>query len=277
MNRTNLAGWRSFLIAVCGLLFFFPLYWITISAARPEVDIFRYISTLSTWTFFPRHVTFQNIVELWTSSFRRAIFNSLLVSFLTVIGGLAVCAPAAFALAVIKFRGRKIVFGLMIVSFLIPFDAIALPLYYVMRDLGFQDTYIGLVLPGIGNGLAVFLLRQFFMSIPRELSEAAKVDGLGWIQIFWRIYLPLSLPALVSAGLILFIFQWQAYLWPLLIAPSTDFKLAAVAITQYSTTVGTNFGLTFAGALFISLIPMILLIISQRYYVSSVAATGGKE
>jgi len=277
MNPRILLGWKPLLIAACGLLFFLPLYWISISAARPEADIFRYISSLSTWTFVPNHVTCHNILELWTGSFRGAILNSLLVSSLTVIGGLAVCAPAAFALAVIEFRGRKIVFGIMIISFLIPFDAIALPLYYVMRDLGFQDTYTGLVLPGIGNGLAVFLLRQFFMAIPRELSEAAKVDGLGWFQIFWRIYMPLSLPALFSAALILFIFQWQAYLWPLLIAPSTDYKLAAVAITQYSTTVGTNFGLTFAGAFFISLIPMILLIVSQRYYVRSVAATGGKE
>lgn len=277
MNTNIRLSGKLAVIAACGLLFFLPLYWIAISAARPETDIFRYVSSLSTWTFIPNHITFRNVAELWAGSFRGAIFNSLLVSFLTVIGGLAVCAPAAFALAVIDFPGRKIVFSLMIISFLIPFDAIALPLYYIMRDLGFQDTYTGLVLPGIGNGLAVFLLRQFFMAIPRELSEAAKVDGLGWFQIFWRIYMPLSLPAMVSAALILFIFQWQAYLWPLLIAPSTDYKLAAVAITQYSTTVGTNFGLTFAGAFFISLIPMIFLTVSQRYYVRSVAATGGKE
>ena len=264
-------------IAACGMVFFLPLYWIAISALRPEADIFRYLSSLSIWTAIPNHVTFDHINELWTGSFGRSIFNSLLVSLLTIIGGLVVCAPAAFALAVIEFPGRSIVFSVMIISFLIPFDLIALPLYYVMRDLGFEDTYLGLVLPGIGNGLAVFLLRQFFVAIPRELSEAAKVDGLSWFQIFWRIYLPLSKPALISASLIMFIFQWQAYLWPLLIAPSTDHKVAAVAITQYSTNVLTSYGLTFAGALFISLIPMVLLTISQRYYVSSVAATGGKE
>ena len=264
-------------IAALGLLFFLPLYWIAISALRPEDDIFRYISNLGIWTVLPNRVTFRNIADLWTGFFGRAILNSLWVSFLTVTVGLLGCAPAAFALAVIEFRGRSVVFGAMIISFLIPFDAIAPPLYFVLRDLGLQDSFTGLVLPGVGNGLTVFLLRQFFAGIPRELSDAAKVDGMGWFQIFWRIYLPLSRPALVSGALILFIFQWQAYLWPLLIAPSNDYKVAAVAIAQYTSVFDVNYGLTFAGALFISLIPMVILTVMQRYYTSSVASTGGKE
>jgi ABC-type glycerol-3-phosphate transport system permease component len=271
------AAFHMALIVVVALVFFLPLYWLTISSLRPEDDIFRYLSPFSLWTFIPNRLTFANVVGLWTGSFARAIFNSLFVAIVTVIAGLAVCTPAAFALAAIEFPGRALVFTVMIVSFLIPFDAIAVPLFYIMRGFDLQNTYPGLILPGVGNGLTVFLLRQFFLGIPRELREAGMVDGMGWFQVFWRLYLPLSTPALISAGLIMFIFQWQAYLWPLLIAPSNDMKVAAVALAQFSTEYNVSFGLLFAGAMFLSLIPMVILVAFQQYFTSSVAATGGKE
>ena len=264
-------------VAAVALVFFLPLYWVTISSLRPEDDIFRYLNPFSLWTFFPNRLTFENIIGLWSGDFARAIFNSLFVAIVTVIAGLAVCTPAAFALAAIDFPGRALVFTVMIVSFLIPFDAIAVPLFYIMRGFNLQNTYTGLILPGVGNGLTVFLLRQFFLGIPKELREAAMVDGMGWFQIFWRIYLPLSTPALIGAGLIMFIFQWQAYLWPLLIAPSNDMKVAAVALAQFSTEYHVSFGLLFAGAMFLSLIPMVILVGFQQYFTGSVAATGSKE
>jgi multiple sugar transport system permease protein/putative chitobiose transport system permease protein len=194
-----------------------------------------------------------------------------------VIGGLAVCAPAAFALSAIEFPGQGVVFLIMVVSFLIPFDAIAFPLYTIMQGLGLQNSYLGLILPGIGNGLAVFLLRQFFLGLPKELREAAMVDGMGWFGIFWHIYLPLSRPALISAALIMFVFQWQSFLWPLIIAPGTDYKVAAVAIAEFSSEHAANFGQTFAAAMFVSLIPMAILLAFQKYFTGSVAATGSKE
>lgn len=278
MDRiTPAAAFHMAVIAVVALVFFLPLYWLTLSSLRPEDDIFRYLNPFSLYTFIPNRLTFDNIVGLWTGTFSRAIFNSLFVSIVTVVVGLAVCTPAAFALAAIEFPGRALVFTAMIVSFLIPFDAIAVPLFYILRGFNLTNTYTGLVLPGVGNGLTVFLLRQFFLSIPKELREAGMVDGMGWFQVFWRIYLPLSGPALISAGLIMFIFQWQAYLWPLLIAPSNDMKVAAVALAQFSTEYHVSFGLLFAGAMFLSLIPMVILIGFQKYFTNSVAATGSKE
>jgi ABC-type glycerol-3-phosphate transport system permease component len=268
---------RIAVIACAGLVFFLPLWWVIVSSLRPEDDIFRYLNPLSAWTFLPNRWTFEHVTALWTSPFARAILNSVLVAGATVALGLVVCALAAFALAVIDFPGRAAVFAVMVVSFLIPFDAIAVPLFDIFRSAGLQNSYAGLILPGVGNGLAIFLLRQFFLGIPRELSEAALVDGMGWFQVFWRIYLPLSVPALISAALIMFIFQWQAYLWPLLIAPSNDYKVAAVALAQFASAYDVNFGVIFAGAMFVSLIPMVVLVGFQRYFTTSVAATGGKE
>ena len=268
---------RTLAVIVIAVLFFIPLWWVTVSALRPSDAIFRYLSPLSLWSFWPKDLTFDNIVELWQGNFRRAITNSIVVSGVTVIIGLVICSTAAFALAVIEFPLRGLVFMIMVVSFLIPFDAIAVPLFGIMRDMRLQNTYTGLILPGVGNGLAVFLLRQFFLGIPKELREAAVVDGLSWFGIYWRIYLPLSGPAMVSAALILFVFQWQAYLWPLLIAPAPQYKVASVAIAQFAGQYDTDFGLIFAAALFISLIPMVVLTVLQRFYSASVASTGSKE
>lgn len=275
--KTKVSMLRTVTAICCAVLFVLPLWWMTVSALRPTGDIFRYLSPLSWWTLLPKNFTLEHLYELWTGSFRVAIMNSIFVTAVTVFVGLAVCSAAAFALAVVKFPFRNAVFLVMVVSFLIPFDAIAVPLYQIMRSFNLQNTYVGLILPGIGNGLAVFLLRQFFLGIPKELREAGLVDGMGWFRIYWQIYLPLSVPALISAALILFIFQWQAYLWPLLIAPSPEYKVASVAIAQFSTSLGVNYSLIFAAAMVISLIPMVILTIFQRYYSASIAATGSKE
>lgn len=277
MTPTYFRAIRLMAIIFCGLLFLLPLWWVTISALRPEAEIFSYLSPIGIWTILPLNFTLENMIALWQTPFARAIFNSIFLAALTVVFGLIVCALAAFALAAIEFRGRNVVFSLIVVSFLIPFDSIALPLYGMMRAVNLQNTYFGLVLPGIGNGLAIFLLRQFFLGLPRELREAAMVDGLGWFGVFWRIYLPLSGNALLSAAMMLFIYQWQAYLWPLLIAPAPEFKVASVAIAQFSDMYGASYGLIFSAAVFISLIPMLILGIFQRYFNISVASTGGKE
>jgi len=277
MNRMMMI--RRFAIVAAAFLFFIPLWWMLVSALRPTDSIFKFLSPIGFYTFWPDEWTLENIIGVWESPFRLAIWNSIFVSMITVLIGLVICSMAAFALAVIYFPFRNVVFMLMVVSFLIPFDAIAVPLFSIMQFFNMQNSYTGLILPAIGNGLAVFLLRQFFLAIPKELCEAAIVDGMSWFGIYRRIYLPLAVPALMGAALILFIFQWQAYMWPLLIAPATEYKMAAVAIAQFSNAMDTNFsyGMVFAGALFIAVIPMVVLTILQRYYSASIATTGGKE
>jgi putative chitobiose transport system permease protein len=255
----------------------FPLYWALMSALRPSEDIFRMLSPLSIWAFVPNRVTLQNVLGIWSGPFALAMLNSLLVTALTVAGGLVICAMAAFALARLRVPFAGMIFSLVVVSFLVPFDAISIPLATLFREFGLQNSYLGLILPGLGNGFAVFLLRQFFLAIPKELSEAARMDGLGWFGIFLRIYLPLSKPALVGAGLILFIFQWQAFLWPLLIAPDPSYKVAAVAIADLSGQFATDYGMTFAAAVFVAVVPLVILLLFQRNFSGSISATGGKE
>jgi ABC-type glycerol-3-phosphate transport system permease component len=263
------------LAAAVAVIFVLPLWWTVASALRPQSETFSTLSPVSLWTLLPRSLTFENFTDL-AGDFTLAMANSLFVTAATIVLGLAMCAAAAFALAVMDFPFRTAIFGFMVISFLIPFDAIAIPLTGIFREAGLQNTYLALILPGVGNGFAVFLLRGFFMGVPKELAEAARVDGLGWWGIFWRIYLPLSKPALISAGLILFVFQWQAYLWPLLIAPDPSKRVAPVAIAQFASEHGVDFGAIFAGSVVTALVPLLVLLFFQRYMTQSVTQTGVK-
>jgi putative chitobiose transport system permease protein len=271
-SRAGTAG----LGAVIAVLFVLPLWWTVVSALRPQRETFATISPVSLWTLVPRHFTLDNFARLFQTGFGRAMVNSSAVTAGTLIGGLAICSTAAFALAVLRFPGRAVFFGVMVVSFLIPFDAIAIPLMSIFRGVHLDNSYLALILPGIGNGFAVFLLRGFFLGVPMELAEAARVDGLGWWGVFRRIYLPLSRPALIGAGLILFVFQWQAYLWPLLIAPDPQMKVAPVAIAQFAGQQGVDFGAIFAGATMTAIVPLLVLLFFQRYFTQSVSASGLK-
>ncbi len=133
-------------------LFMLPLWWMVASALRPQDETFRTLSPVSIWTLIPRGLTFDNLVRLFGGDFGRAMLNSVIVTAVTLVLGLAINSTAAFALAVLRFPGRTAIFAVMVVSFLIPFDAIAVPLASIFRDAGLQDSYLGLILPGVGNG-----------------------------------------------------------------------------------------------------------------------------
>lgn len=258
-------------------LFVLPLLWMLASAVRPPRDILRYLSPLSLRVIVPTDYSTESFRALLDGPFPRAVANSLIVSGVTVVAGLVVCSMAAFGLSVLRFRLRGVLFAVVVVSFLVPFDAIAIPLASLFRTWNLQNSYAGLVLPGIGNGLAIFLLRQFFLGIPWELREAALVDGASWWRIFWSIYLRLSGPALVSAGLILFVFQWQAYLWPLLIVSNQRLDVASVALAKYLGQFDFDFGQLFAGAVIVAIIPMLILLPLQRFFAPSIARAGIKD
>ncbi|WP_423921375.1 carbohydrate ABC transporter permease [Frigoribacterium sp. 2-23] len=187
-----------------------------------------------------------------------------------------ICAMAAYGLSAFAFRGRTALFSIVILSFLIPFDAIAIPLAEIFRAWDLQNTYTGLILPGLGNGMAIFLLRTFFLAIPAELVEAGRMDGLRAWGIFTRIYLPLSRPALIGAGLILFFFQWQAYVWPLLMGTDREHILGPIALSNLQGQFTTDYGLVFAASVILILIPAAIIVGFQRYFIQSVATSGLK-
>ena len=277
-TRQKRAGRRALWLAgPIALLTIAPLLWVLIASLRPGDDIFKHLSPVTWETFFPAEVSLDNFVAVLSSDFTKALLNSVIVAFVSVVVGLLVASLAAFALSVLNFPGRGFVFVFMVISFLVPFEAISIPLAQMFRDAGLQNTLTGLILPAIGNGLSIFLLRQFFMGVPPSLHEAARLDGLSWFGVFSRIYLPLSKAPMVGAGLILFVFQWQSFLWPLLIAPSPDVRVAPVAIADFAQEAGVDFGQMFAAAALAAAVPLILMLVFQRQFSSSLSSSGSKE
>ncbi|WP_431246499.1 carbohydrate ABC transporter permease [Leifsonia xyli] len=271
---------RSILTALAVLIslaFLVPVLWLLASTFRSATETFASSSPLTWHVLWPQEWTLENVRSAVDSGFLTALGNSLVVAAGTVVVGLVISSAAAFALAVIPFRGRGAVFTIVVLSFLIPFEAIAIPLSRAFSDWGLANTLLALILPGLGNGLAVFTLRQFFLGIPLSLSEAAHLDGANWFRIYWSIYLPLTRPALIGAGLILFLFQWQAYLWPILITSTDAMDLAPVAIAKSFGAFSTDYGRVFAETAILAVIPAVILLALQRYFVTSVASTGSKE
>ncbi|PRA79754.1 carbohydrate ABC transporter permease [Microbacterium sp. MYb66] len=262
--------------ALVAVSVFLPLWWVFASSMRPGNSYVENMAPLSWLAFIPIGGDFTNYSALGSGAFLLGLFNSFLVAALTILVGLAIAIPAAYALATMEFRGRGIIFSFIIVVAMIPFDAIAIPLSSLFQGWGLSDSYAGLVLPALANGFAIFVLRQFFMGVPGELIDAAEVDGLGRFGTLWRIVLPLSKPALIGAGMMLFLSQWQAYLWPLLIGTSPERQLAPIVLANLSTAFTVDLGQILAGSFVLSVIPMVLLLFFQKQYTESLSTTGLK-
>ena len=278
MNRTTLGTFGKHLLCVIvGLFFLIPLYWALVSSFKPTDQIFRDTMPISWKAFFPVSFTLDAYVEIFEGkNYGVSVLNTFIVATATVVGGLLVAITAGFAFARFDFPGKNLLFVLTVFTFMVPFEAIAIPLYDLIQQLGWIDTYQALIFPGIANGIAVFLFRQFFADIPDELVEAARLDGAGWLRVLFEIFLPLSKPVVVGASLLLFLFQWQSFLWPLIAVRSDRYKVIQVALSDFELEHYTLWNELFAATIIAAVIPLLLLLPLQRYYVQSVAGTGIK-
>jgi len=258
-------------------LFLAPVLWLFASSFRTTVETAQSNSTMSWWMIWPHEWTLENYTSAFESGFARNLGNSIFVSLVVLVVGLFLAAAAAFALAVIPFPGRNATFSIVVLSFLLPFEAVAIPLSRTFAAWDLTNTYTGLILPGLGSGLAVFTLRQYFLGVPPSLAEAAKLDGAGWWRIFFSIYAPLSRPPLIGAGLLIFLGTWSAYLWPILIVNDGDLDIAPVAIAKSFGAFGSDLGRVFAETAILAVIPAVILLSLQRYFVASASLSGNKE
>ena len=202
--------------------------------------------------------------------------NSLVVSLVSIVGSCIVNGIAAFGFATFEFKGKRWIYGLVLVSFMVPFEAIAVSLYSIAADLNWVNTFQGLVVPGIADGLVLFLFVQFFKEIPVTYYEAARLDGAKWSTIFVRILLPLSTPVLVTGALMVFMNQWNSFLWPLLVAHGRDMRTIQVSLSDFKQEHSTNWSAMYAASVISALLPILLFLPFQKYYVQGVTATGIK-
>ena len=264
------------LAVLLGMMFILPAVWILMGSLRPSSAIFGSLYPLSWEILIPSSISFENYTGLLEGGFARALLNSAFVCLATVLLGVIVCALASYALAVLQFPGRAFAFGFVVISFMVPFEAFAIPLSQQFSDWNLTNTYLGLILPGIGNGLAIFNLRQYFMGVPGSLREAARIDGASEPRILWSVYLPNSGPALVNSALLIFLGQWTAYLWPLLVVTDADLQVAPVALAKTFAEHQVNFGQNFAGAILLSLVPAIIMFGLQRFF-GGMSMTSGEK
>jgi multiple sugar transport system permease protein/putative chitobiose transport system permease protein len=267
-----------YLILVLFTLFsLLPLLWAFSSSFKPLDAVMSDVTTFRPRAFLPVPFTLEAYSALFKAGFGRSVLNTVFVGLSTIALGIVVCSLAAFAFAKINFPFKNLLFILVLVSFMVPFEAIAIPLYLVAQSIGILNTMYALILPGIANGLVIFLFRQFFMGIPNELLEAAFIDGASWIKIFWKIVLPLSKPALVSASLFLFIFQWESFMWPLIAIHEKNLRVIQVALAYLRTQYLTFWNQVFAGVVIGAVVPLLLIFPLQSYYIRAITLSGLKE
>ena len=263
--------------ALIAAVFILPALWILIGSFRPTDDILSSMSPLSWSLLVPSDVTIDNYARLLLDSgFSRALLNSAFVCIASVVIGLLVSSMAAYTLAVFRFPGRNLVFALVVISFMVPFEAIAIPLSQQFISWGLGNTLTGLILPGIGNGLAVFNLRQYFLGIPSSYREAAMLDGASEPRILFLLYLRISGPALTNSAVLIFLGQWTAYLWPLLVISNTKLQLAPVALAGTFGERSADYGQNFAGTVLLALVPAISMLVLQRFF-GRLSLTSGEK
>jgi ABC-type glycerol-3-phosphate transport system permease component len=272
---------REFLIyavlAGISVITVFPLLWGIASSLRPDEELYKFVMPFSAKTFIPQDLTFDAYIRLFKEfNFQRYILNTFIVTLFTIFFSCTVNGIAAFSFAVFQFPGKKIIYTIVLLSFMIPFESIAMPLYNVVNRFGWIDRMYGLIIPGIADGLVLFLFNQFFRDIPKSLLEAARIDGAGWITVFVRIIIPLSIPVFVTAGLMIFMTQWNSYLWPLLVARSRDIQTIQIALGQFRGERFTLWSCIYAGSMVSAIIPLVFFLPFQKYFVQGIISSGVK-
>jgi multiple sugar transport system permease protein len=252
-----------------------PFLWMVSTAFKLPADQF-------TRTLIPPTWTLQNFRDLLAVdlNFPLLFLNSAYISLLIVIGQMLTCAMAAFCFAVVKFRGRDLLFALLLVTLMIPSQVTLIPNFIIFKFLGLVGTGVPLWLPAFwGGAFGTFLLRQYFLTIPRDLVDAARIDGASLFQIFWKIYMPLSKPALAALAIFTFKDAWNDLLHPLIYMPAVPNTTLTVGLAffQQQLTQGGKFTVLMAGAL-ISILPLVLVFfIAQKQFIEGIALSGVKR
>jgi len=278
IRKPSSTAWIYLIHIALALIILLPLAFAFVSSFRPLEDIFKYMSPISWRTFMPTDITFEAYVNLFMErGFGRIFFNTFYVAAVNVLLGLLVGSLAAFAFANFEFRGKKVLFFIVLLTFMIPFEVIAIPLYSLVDSFGWIDSYSGLIIPSIANGLVIFLYVQFFLELPKPLIESARMEGATWLRVYYKVIMPLCKPVSVSAALLIFIQQWESFLWPLIATRSKEYQVIQVALSDFITEFMTYWNEMFAAAVIAVLVPVIVLLPLQRFFVQGIANTGSKE
>ncbi|MBO0608983.1 carbohydrate ABC transporter permease [Myceligenerans salitolerans] len=259
-----------------GFVMLYPLLWMLASSIKPNALIFREPGLI------PTDVDLSNYTDGWSAllhPFSRYLINSAIVVLGCVLGNLVSCSLAAYAFARLKFRGRNFWFAIMLMTIMLPIHVIIVPQYVMFSRLEWINTFLPLIVPKLlaTDAFFIFLMVQFFRGIPRELDEAARIDGAGHLRIYWQIMMPLALPALATTAIFTFIWAWNDFFSQLIFLTKPDMYTVPIALRTFVDSTGeSSWGALFAMSI-VSLIPVFLVFLfGQKYLVKGIATTGIK-
>ena len=261
------------LLSIGAFFMILPFLWMLSTSLKAPGDVFKFPPE-----WIPDPIVWSNYAKSWTlKPMDLAYLNSIKISTLTTVGTLFTSSLAAFAFAKLRFRGQHILFMILIATLMIPVQVTLIPLFILFKWINWIDTHWPLIVPAIlTNAYGVFLLRQFFMSLPNELGDAGEIDGCNPFQIYWHLYLPLSVPALVTLGIFAFLYHWNEFLLPLIYLNSLQNFTIPLMLATFQGAYTTDWELLMAAAT-LALVPVIIVyIFGQRYFVQGIALTGLK-
>lgn len=260
------------LVAIAGAVLL-PFYWMISSSLRTMENMF---SLPIQW--IPDPVNWQSYALAWRAQdFTRYFLNSGFVAIVITVGNVILCSLAGYSLTKFTYRGRGLMFILILSTMMLPLEVTMVPLFLIVKELGWQNSYQGLIVPFLVDGFGVFLMRQYMLSIPKDLIDSARIDGASELRIFWMIVMPLCKPALVALAVFTFREAWDMYIWPLIIITKDSLRTVPLGISLFMSSYGTSWDQLMAIAV-IGTLPMILLFFFlQRAFIQGIAVTGLKE
>jgi multiple sugar transport system permease protein len=262
---------HAILIAVA-VVVAYPFYFMLSSSFKDILEATRTPPTIVPEVWHP-----ENYAEAWVKApWARYFVNTTIVSLAVTLGELATAVLAAYAFARMRFRGKNVIFTIFLATLMIPGEATLIPNFVLMsrRYLNLYDTYEVQILPFLTSAFAIFLLRQFFLSIPNELADAARIDGAGHLRFLWSVVVPLSVPALITVGLITFLASWNAFQWPLIVTNRPEIRPIQVGLSAFRQEAGSSYHLLMAASAFVIAPIVLLYLVAQRYLVQGIARTG---
>lgn len=249
-----------------------PLLWMVSSSLKTGGEVLANPPTV-----LPKNPQWGNYLQVFRAvPFRRYLLNSLFVSTVVTVVALLFHSMAAYALARLRFPGREAIFLGILSTLMVPFTVIVIPLFIIVDWLGWVNSYEGMIIPMIPHAFGIFLLRQFYLSVPRELEEAAIVDGASLVRVYWHIVLPLSRPVLSALGVFFFLANWNNFLWPLIVTQSDELRVVQLGIQQFTGQHGSQYHLIMAASTIAAMPTLILFFVLQRRLVEGIKMTGLK-
>ena len=260
------------ILIVVGITALIPFIWMVATSLKGSTEVLS-----ATPTFWPKEWRWANYVEAFEQvPFARFYLNTIIVTLARVVGQIFFSALAAYAFARLRFPGRNILFLAILAVMMVPGQVTLIPNYVLLKSLGWLDSYQGLIIPSLFSAFGTFLLRQYFMTLPQDLIDAAVIDGCNPIQTFWHIALPLARSVLVAFGVLVTLWSWNDFLWPLIITNSTNMQMLSVGIAYFQGQFISNFAVMMAAATLSTLPMVIVFVLAQRYLIEGITMSGLK-